>query len=47
MMVLIWTLGTTALISSLRAAFGRKLLLWISMQMTRGPVEVARLNDWN
>ena len=45
MMVLIWTLGTTALISSLGAAFGRKLLLWISMQMTRGPVEVARLND--
>jgi len=40
-MVLIWTLGAAALISSLGAAFGRKLLLWISSHMTRGPAEVS------
>jgi len=40
-MVLIWTLGAAALISSLGAAFGRKLLLWISRHMTRGPAEVS------
>jgi hypothetical protein len=38
-MVLIWTLGVAALISSLGAAFGQKLLLWISRHMTRGPAE--------
>ena len=37
-MVLIWTLGVAALISSLGAAFGRNLLLWISRHMTRGPI---------
>jgi hypothetical protein len=45
MMVLIWTLGTAVLISSLGAAFGRKLLLWISVQMMRGSVDAARLHD--
>jgi hypothetical protein len=43
-MVLVWTLGTAAVISSLGAAFGRRLLLWISIQTTRGPAEVTRLN---
>jgi hypothetical protein len=44
-MVLVWTLGTAALISSLGAAFGRRLLLRISIQMMPGPVEIARLNE--